>query len=531
MTIQTFTAGQTLTATQMNTLQASDFNFTRDVQTGTSYTLVETDKGKLLEFSNAGSINLTIPTNASVPFEIGDRVDVLLTATGSLVIAGASGVTVNAEGGITTISSQWTRVTLIKRATNDWVITGGSGEIQTTEIEDGAITSAKILDGTIMNVDINASAAIALSKLANATAGQVLLGTTTTGVVTATTVSGDVTITGAGVTAIGSGVIMDADVNASAAIALSKLANATAGQVLLGTTTTGVVTATTVSGDVTITGAGVTAIGSGVIVDADVNASAAIALSKLATGALPTAITVASANIVDGTIVNTDVNASAAIDKTKISGTAITAADTGTVTSTMIADGTIVNADIDASAAIVDTKLATISTALKVSNSATTAASANTASAIVARDASGNFIAGKATLATADINTVIETASIVAAASTGTINIDFSTNPTVYYTVSATANWTLNVRGTSGVTLNDTLSTGQIATVTFLATNGATAYRPTVFQVDGVSVTPKWMGGTAPSTGNTSSIDAYTLSIIKTGSAAFTVLASQTKFA
>ena len=60
---------------------------------------------------------------------------------------------------------------------------------------------------------------------------------------------------------------------------------------------------------------------------------------------------------------------------------------TGTVNSTMILDGTIVNADINASAGIVDTKLATISTASKVSNSATTAASANTASAIVARDA------------------------------------------------------------------------------------------------------------------------------------------------
>jgi hypothetical protein len=71
--------------------------------------------------------------------------------------------------------------------------------------------------------------------------------------------------------------------------------------------------------------------------------------------------------------------------------------DTGTVTSTMILDGTILNADINASAGIADTKLATISTASKVSNSATTAASANTASAIVARDASGNFTAGTVT--------------------------------------------------------------------------------------------------------------------------------------
>ena len=62
-------------------------------------------------------------------------------------------------------------------------------------------------------------------------------------------------------------------------------------------------------------------------------------------------------SIATGVIVNADVNASAAIDKTKISGTAITAADTGTVTSTMIADGTIVNGDVNASAAIAYSKL------------------------------------------------------------------------------------------------------------------------------------------------------------------------------
>ena len=99
------------------------------------------------------------------------------------------------------------------------------GEIVTAKIADSAVTSAKIADGTIVNADVNASAAIAHTKLANATAGQVLLGTTTTGVVTATTVSGDVTITGAGVTAIGSGVIVDADVSATAAISRGKIAD------------------------------------------------------------------------------------------------------------------------------------------------------------------------------------------------------------------------------------------------------------------------------------------------------------------
>jgi hypothetical protein len=80
-----------------------------------------------------------------------------------------------------------------------------------------------------------------------------------------------------------------------------------------------------------------------------------------------------------------------------ITGTVVTTGDTGSVTSTMILDGTIVNADINASAAIVDTKLATIATAGKVSNSATTATSSGTVSTIVARDGSGNFAAGTIT--------------------------------------------------------------------------------------------------------------------------------------
>lgn len=424
-----------------------------------------------------------------------------------------------------------------------------TGAVTVNKLGTGAVTSDKILDGTILNADINASAAVALSKLASGTAGQLVVHNAT-GVPTATTVTGDVTITSGGVTAISSGVIVDADINASAAISLSKLAtgalptaitvasanitdlsivnadvnasaaiahsklaNATDGQVLLGTTTTGVITATTLSGDVTITGAGVTAIGSGVIVNADVNASAAIAHSKLANAT--------AGQVLLGTTTTGVVTATTVSGDVTITGAGVTA----------ISSGVIVDADINASAAIADTKLATISTAGKVSNSATTATSSNTNSAIVARDASGNFVAGKATLATADVTTVVETANIVASASTGTINIDFSTNPTVYYTSNSTADWTLNVRGTSSVTLNNTLSTGQIATVTFLATNGTTPYRPTVFQVDGSAITPKWMGGTAPSAGNASSIDAYTLAIIKTGSATFTMLASQSRFA
>jgi len=104
-------------------------------------------------------------------------------------------------------------------------------------------------------------------------------------------------------------------------------------------------------------------------------------------------------------IANSDISSSAAIATTKLSG-AVTAiaghglgslATLSSIGAGQISVGSITNAEISGSAAIADTKLGTISTAGKVANSATTAASANTASAIVARDASGNFSAGTIT--------------------------------------------------------------------------------------------------------------------------------------
>lgn len=124
-----------------------------------------------------------------------------------------------------------------------------------------------------------------------------------------------------------------------------------------------------------------------------------------------------------------------------------------------------------------------------------------------------------------------ERTTVSATAATGTINFDSLTQGVLYYTTNATGNATLNFRGNSGTSLNSSLTTGDAITLTFLQTNGTTAYYPNAFQVDGSSVTPKWQGGTAPSAGNASAIDAYTFTIIKTASATFTILASQTKFA
>lgn len=122
-----------------------------------------------------------------------------------------------------------------------------------------------------------------------------------------------------------------------------------------------------------------------------------------------------------------------------------------------------------------------------------------------------------------------EDVNVVASAATGTINFDVTTASVWYYTTNATANHTLNFRYSSGVSLNTAMATGDAITLVWLNTNGATPYYPNVIQIDGTTVTPKVPA--AITAGNASSIDAYSFTIIKTASATFTVLETQTKFA
>lgn len=138
---------------------------------------------------------------------------------------------------------------------------------------------------------------------------------------------------------------------------------------------------------------------------------------------------------------------------------------------------------------------------------------------------------GSSSVLAATLVNAAETVTISATAATGTINYDVTTQSVLYYTTNSSANWTMNFRASSGTSLNTAMSTGQSVTVVFLATNGSTAYYNNAITVDGSSVTPKYQGGIAWSFGTASGIDAYTYTIIKTGSAAFTVLASQIRFA
>jgi hypothetical protein len=129
------------------------------------------------------------------------------------------------------------------------------------------------------------------------------------------------------------------------------------------------------------------------------------------------------------------------------------------------------------------------------------------------------------------IQGLLEKATITASAPSSTTNFDVQTQSVQYYTSNASTNFTLNVRGDGSTALNSVMSTGQAVTIALLVTCGSTAYYPNAMTIDGSSVTPKWQGGTAPSSGYASAVNVYVYTIIKTASATFTVLASQTKFA
>ena len=156
-------------------------------------------------------------------------------------------------------------------------------------------------------------------------------------------------------------------------------------------------------------------------------------------------------------------------------------------------------------------------------NSTTTISGASTFSAIATFNGSTSALA-------AVFKNAAEVVTVAATAATGTINYDVTTQSVIYYTSNASANWTVNFRASSGTSLDTAMATGQSVTVVFAVTQGSTAYYNNAVTIDGNSVTPKYQGGTAWTAGNASGIDAYSYTIIKTASATFTVLASQTQF-
>jgi len=98
------------------------YHITTNAQT-VSYTLVLADDGKIIECSSSSALTLTVPANNDVAFPIGTQIMLIQTGSGQLTVAGAGGVTVNATPGLK-LRTQWSAATLLKRATNTWLLTG-----------------------------------------------------------------------------------------------------------------------------------------------------------------------------------------------------------------------------------------------------------------------------------------------------------------------------------------------------------------------------------------------------------------------
>jgi len=127
--------------------------------------------------------------------------------------------------------------------------------------------------------------------------------------------------------------------------------------------------------------------------------------------------------------------------------------------------------------------------------------------------------------------TIEEKVTVSATAAAANVNFDAVTQNILFYTSNATANTTINLRGSATIPLNNVMANGQSISLVFMNTQGNTAYYVDKYQIDGVGITPKWQGNSAPNSGNARGIDVYSFTAIKTANATFTVLASQTQFA
>lgn len=118
----TFTAGDVFTAANANILAQSIVAI--NAQTGTAYTTVLTDVGKLLTITNAAAQNVTIPPNSSVAYGVGDQINIMALSTATTTIVAGAGVTLNSNGAKLVLNGQYAVATCLKTDTNTWVVVG-----------------------------------------------------------------------------------------------------------------------------------------------------------------------------------------------------------------------------------------------------------------------------------------------------------------------------------------------------------------------------------------------------------------------
>ena len=118
--LATLTGTETLTN---KTLTAPVINLSLNAQTGTTYTLVLADNGKLVTLSNASAITLTVPTNASVAFATGAIINIQQIGAGQVTVAGDTGVTVTSTPGLK-LRAQYSAASIVKTGTDSWTLIG-----------------------------------------------------------------------------------------------------------------------------------------------------------------------------------------------------------------------------------------------------------------------------------------------------------------------------------------------------------------------------------------------------------------------
>ncbi|MFM7019792.1 MAG: beta strand repeat-containing protein, partial [Aquirufa sp.] len=351
------TAAAALTALGAQSTANLSTNLTTDAASLTKYPAAKTVK----DYVDASVVAATPDASTTVKGKVqlgGDLAGTGTTAAAPII----------SDNAITTVKITDANVTTAKLADN--AVTTAKitdANVTTAKLADNAVTTVKITDANVTTAKI-ATSAITTAKLADANVTTAKLA--------------DTTVTTA---KIANAAITNAKIGETISIANGGTGATTAAAAL---TSLGAQSTANLSTNMTTDAASLTKYPAVKTVKDYIDASVV--------AATPDATTSVKGKIqLDGDLAGTGTTAAApvisdnAITTVKINGDAVTSAK--------IADGTIVNADINASAAIADTKLATISTSGKVSNSATTATDANTASAIVARDASGNFTAGTVT--------------------------------------------------------------------------------------------------------------------------------------
>ena len=117
-----FVASQVLTASEQNQLATAIIAI--NAQTGTTYTTVLTDDGKLITCSNASAIAITIPPNSSVAYGIGTQINIAQLGAGTVTITAGAGVTLNSAGAKLKTDAQYAVATCVKTDTNTWFVVG-----------------------------------------------------------------------------------------------------------------------------------------------------------------------------------------------------------------------------------------------------------------------------------------------------------------------------------------------------------------------------------------------------------------------